>query len=107
MSPIAVESTAAHPTEITVGVLGAGNVGAALIGLIAEHGDAIEARTGIRLRVGRVAVRSMSREPVDTDPAQRHQGALAAITRTSSVAAASDPAALRCPASELRARLRT
>ena len=58
MSPIAVESTAAHPTEITVGVLGAGNVGAALIGLIAEHGDAIEARTGIRLRVGRVAVRS-------------------------------------------------
>ncbi|HMS47193.1 homoserine dehydrogenase [Candidatus Neomicrothrix sp.] len=62
MSPIAVESTAARPTEITVGVLGAGNVGAALIGLIDEHGDAIEARTGIRLRVGRVAVRSMSRE---------------------------------------------
>lgn len=60
MSPIAVESTAARPTEITVGVLGAGNVGAALIGLIDEHGDVIEARTGIRLR-GRVAVRSMSR----------------------------------------------
>ena len=57
MSPIAVESTAAHPTEIAVGVLGAGTVGAALIGLIAEHGDAIEARTGLRLRVGRVAVR--------------------------------------------------
>nr|WP_291820278.1 hypothetical protein [Candidatus Microthrix sp.] len=48
-------------TEVTVGVLGAGNVGAALIELIDAHGDDIETRTGLRLRVVRVAVRSMSR----------------------------------------------
>jgi homoserine dehydrogenase len=48
--------------RIRIGVLGCGNVGAALIGLIAEQGDAIEARTGLRLEVARVAVRNVSRE---------------------------------------------
>lgn len=46
---------------VRVGVLGCGNVGAALIGLIAEQGDAIEARTGLRLQVTRVAVRNLSK----------------------------------------------
>ena len=46
---------------VRVGVLGCGNVGAALIGLIAAQGDAIEARTGLRLEVTRVAVRNLSK----------------------------------------------
>jgi homoserine dehydrogenase len=47
---------------VTIGVLGCGNVGAALVELIERQGDEIAARTGLRLRVGRVAVRSTSKE---------------------------------------------
>jgi homoserine dehydrogenase len=47
---------------VTIGVLGCGNVGAALVELIERQGDEIAARTGLRLQVGRVAVRSMSKE---------------------------------------------
>ena len=51
---------------VKVGVLGCGNVGAALVQLIAERSDEIESRTGIRLEVGKVAVRSLSRtRPVE------------------------------------------
>jgi homoserine dehydrogenase len=39
-----------------VGLLGCGNVGAALVQLMTENGDAIERRTGLRLAVTRVAV---------------------------------------------------
>jgi len=46
---------------VKVGVLGCGNVGAALVQLIAERGDEIAGRTGVRLEVARVAVRSLSR----------------------------------------------
>jgi homoserine dehydrogenase len=55
---------AAHPlgATIRVGVLGCGNVGAALIELIGRQAKAIEARTGIRLEVARVAVRNLARE---------------------------------------------
>ena len=47
---------------VRVGVLGCGNVGAALVGLVAEQADAIEARTGLRLEIAAVAVRNLSRE---------------------------------------------
>ncbi len=47
---------------MNIGVLGCGNVGAALINLIGERADDIEARTGLRLEVTRVAVRSLSKE---------------------------------------------
>ncbi len=47
---------------MTIGVLGCGNVGAALVELIERQGDEIAARTGLRLQVGRVAVRSTSKE---------------------------------------------
>ncbi len=51
---------------VKVGVLGCGNVGAALVQLISDRGDEIEARTGVRLEVTRVAVRSLSRKrPID------------------------------------------
>jgi homoserine dehydrogenase len=47
---------------VTIGVLGCGNVGAALVELIGTQADSIARRTGVRLRVGAVAVRSMSKE---------------------------------------------
>jgi homoserine dehydrogenase len=47
---------------VRVGVLGCGNVGAALVQLIAAQSESIAARTGIELRVTRVAVRNLARE---------------------------------------------
>ena len=46
---------------IGVGILGLGNVGGALAGLIAEHGQMIGARAGVTLVVERVAVRNVSK----------------------------------------------
>src|SRR5689334_4064368 len=43
---------------VRAGLLGCGNVGGALVGLLAREADAIEARTGIRLEITRVAVRA-------------------------------------------------
>ena len=45
-----------------MGLLGCGNVGAALVGLVDERRDAIAARTGVVLEVTRVAVRSLTRD---------------------------------------------
>jgi homoserine dehydrogenase len=47
---------------IRIGLLGCGNVGGALAALVAERADAIEALTGLRLQITRVAVRSVSRD---------------------------------------------
>ncbi|MFM8626068.1 MAG: homoserine dehydrogenase, partial [Actinomycetota bacterium] len=47
---------------VRIGVLGCGNVGAAFVQLVASQVDAIEARTGIRLEVTKVAVRNLSRD---------------------------------------------
>jgi len=47
---------------IRVGLLGCGNVGGALVPLIERQADVIEARTGLRLEIVRVAVRNMSRD---------------------------------------------
>jgi len=53
---------------VNVGVLGCGNVGAALIDQIQAQSDDIAARTGLRLNVSRVAVRSISKtRPVHLD----------------------------------------
>jgi homoserine dehydrogenase len=55
---------------VRVGVLGCGNVGAALIGLVAAQAKEIEARTGVQLEITRVAVRNLSRHrDVELDPA--------------------------------------
>ena len=48
--------------RIGVGVLGCGNVGSALIGLLEEQRMVIAERTGLNLEVVRVAVRSASRD---------------------------------------------
>ncbi|MEM9515820.1 MAG: homoserine dehydrogenase [Actinomycetota bacterium] len=47
-------------SELTIGLLGCGNVGAALVQLVEAQADDVEQRTGIRLRVARVAVRNLS-----------------------------------------------
>ncbi len=54
---------------MNVGLLGCGNVGAALVQLVAERGGQIKQRTGIDLRIAKVAVRSASKErDVAVDP---------------------------------------
>ena len=47
---------------VRIGLLGCGNVGAALVGLLAQQGDDIEARTGLRLELTRVAVRDLTKD---------------------------------------------
>ena len=47
--------------EIRVGVLGCGNVGGALVELLVRDAAGIESRTGLRLELGRVAVRNTAR----------------------------------------------
>ncbi len=63
-------SPADAPEVLRVGVLGCGNVGGPLVELIAAQGGAIEARTGVRLVVTRVAVRDLSKpRPAGIDAA--------------------------------------
>ena len=50
------------PEPVRVGLLGCGNVGAALVELIRTRSDDIAARTGLALEVTRVAVRSVTKE---------------------------------------------
>jgi homoserine dehydrogenase len=47
---------------VRVGLLGCGNVGAALVQLIRTRAPDVAVRTGLRLEIQRVAVRSMTRE---------------------------------------------
>jgi homoserine dehydrogenase len=65
-----VTTSQAQGATVRVGVLGCGNVGAALVQLIEQRGDEIAARTGLRLEVAKVAVRSLTRtRPVHLDDA--------------------------------------
>ena len=47
---------------VRIGVLGCGNVGAAFVRLVEQQSSVIEQRTGVRLEIVSVAVRSMSRD---------------------------------------------
>ena len=47
--------------HVRVGLLGCGNVGAALVKLVSEQAPSIEARTGLRLEITRIAVRNLAR----------------------------------------------
>jgi homoserine dehydrogenase len=51
-----------HAKLVRIGVLGCGNVGAAFVQLVERQATTIEARTGVRLEVTRVAVRNLSAE---------------------------------------------
>ncbi len=46
--------------SVKIGLLGCGHVGSALARLIATNGDEIEARSGVRLEVSRIAVRNLA-----------------------------------------------
>jgi len=75
---------AAQPTTtqstVRIGVLGCGNVGAAFIQLVNDQADVIEARTGVRLEIARVAVRNVSRDrEVKLDPAMVTRDAHAVV----------------------------
>ena len=48
--------------QVRVGLLGCGTVGSALVQLVQEQADGIEARTGLRLEITRVAVRNASKD---------------------------------------------
>ena len=52
----------ANNSTIRIGLLGCGNVGAALVQLVAAQADAIESSTGLRLRIAAIAVRNLSRD---------------------------------------------
>jgi homoserine dehydrogenase len=56
------------PQPVRVGLLGCGNVGAALVELIRTRSDDIAARAGLALEVARVAVRSTTKERSVTLP---------------------------------------
>ena len=57
------------PPTVRLGVLGCGTVGSSLVRLIADNGDAIAARSGIRLDVTRIAVADVTkRRPLDLPP---------------------------------------
>jgi homoserine dehydrogenase len=49
-------------SRVRIGVLGCGNVGAALVQLVRDRAKEIEARTGVALEVTRIAVRNLARE---------------------------------------------
>src|SRR5205085_107002 len=50
-----------NEASVRVGVLGCGNVGGGLVQLLTSDADAIEARTGVRLELTRVAVRNTAK----------------------------------------------
>jgi homoserine dehydrogenase len=69
---------------VRVGLLGCGNVGAALVRLLAEHGDDIARRADCRLEITRVAVLDVERERgLPLDPS---------VFTTDGVAIVDDPA---------------
>jgi homoserine dehydrogenase len=51
-----------NSATIKIGVLGCGNVGGALVRILQRDSDVIEERTGVRLEVCRIAVRSLSKD---------------------------------------------
>ena len=68
-------------TSFKIGVLGCGNVGAALVELVSSQRAAVLARTGIDLEVTRVAVRNMSApREVDLDEGVLTRDAMAVVS---------------------------
>jgi homoserine dehydrogenase len=57
-----MEQAPQSSSVVRIGLLGCGNVGAALVQLVERQADVIEARTGVRLQISRVAVRNISRD---------------------------------------------
>ena len=62
VDPRRAGSPAGDQIPVRVGVLGCGNVGAALVQLVASEREVIARRTGVLLEITRVAVRNLSRD---------------------------------------------
>ena len=59
---------------VRVGILGCGNVGTALVGLLDTNADLITRRSGVRIEVARVAVQNLTKErDVDVRAGRAHQ----------------------------------
>ena len=54
-------STPSRSGSVRLGILGCGNVGSALVDLVAEHADLLTARAGTEIEVARVAVRDLAK----------------------------------------------
>jgi homoserine dehydrogenase len=67
---------------VRVGVLGCGNVGAALVSMLLDDASGIEARSGVRLSLARVAV---------ADPARRRPGVPASLLTGDAKGLVEDP----------------
>ena len=66
--------------ELTIGLLGCGTVGGALVDLIAERRNTIAQRTGVDLTVGAIAVRSVDKyRDTITDPGRLTNDAAALV----------------------------
>ena len=66
---------------VRVGVLGCGNVGAALVHLLQSDAEVISRRTGLRLEVARIAVRNVAKErQVDLAAETLTHDAMAVVT---------------------------
>jgi homoserine dehydrogenase len=69
------------PDPVRVGLLGCGNVGAALARIVAEHADVIAARAGAGVEITRVAVRDVGRpRDVKLPPAAFTDDAASVVT---------------------------
>ena len=64
---------------VRVGLLGCGNVGAALVRLVHDHADVVEARAGVPIEIARVAVRDLSKDRALPLPAGRFTDDAAAV----------------------------
>ncbi|MGH9149566.1 MAG: homoserine dehydrogenase, partial [Acidimicrobiales bacterium] len=65
---------------VTVGILGCGHVGSALVQLLTEQGDAITERAGLRIELAKVAVRDLAKaRSVDVAPGVLTGDALAVV----------------------------
>jgi homoserine dehydrogenase len=68
MAPSKVRAEQSEDTQVRIGVLGMGNVGAALVELIYRQHDAIAARSGIHIDIAKVAVRDLDKARSQTLP---------------------------------------
>jgi len=57
--------------QVRIGLLGCGNVGAALVRLVHDHADLLELRAGVPIEIARVAVRDLTKDRALPLPANR------------------------------------
>jgi homoserine dehydrogenase len=76
---------AVNESLVRVGILGCGHVGSALVRLIDENADVIERRAGVRLEIGKVAVRNLALERDVPLPASTFTNDAEAVVRAADI----------------------